>query len=66
MSKKVRVGILGCGGMAGAHAMRFKPNPDVQIAALCDVTEEQVGKFVEKHLKDYPSKLAVYTDPARM
>lgn len=66
MSKKVRVAILGCGGMAGAHAMRFKANPDVQIVALCDVTEEQVKKFIERNLKDYSPAPAIFTNPARM
>ncbi len=62
---KVRVAILGCGGMAGAHARRFKPNPDVEVVALCDVNEGVVNAYIEKHLSDYP-RPAVFTDPARM
>ena len=63
---KVRVAIMGCGGMAGAHANRYKGNPDVEIVALCDVSEEQVGKFIERNLKDYEPAPAVFTDPAKM
>jgi predicted dehydrogenase len=63
---KVRVAILGCGGMAGAHANRFKGNPDVEIVALCDVSEEQINKFIERNLKDYEPQPAVYTDRAQM
>ena len=63
---KVRVAILGCGGMAGAHARRFKPNPDVQIVALCDVSEECVERYVEKNLAEYEPKPAVYTGAAKM
>lgn len=63
---KVRVAIMGCGGMAGAHANRYKGNPDVEIVALCDVSEEQVQKFIERNLKDYTPAPAVYTDPAQM
>jgi predicted dehydrogenase len=66
MSKKVRMAILGCGGMAGAHAHRFKNNPDVEIVALCDVKEEIVNAYIERNLKDYPSRPAIFTDPAKM
>jgi len=63
---KVRVAILGCGGMAGAHANRFKDNPDVEIVALCDVSEEQINKFIERNLQGYEPAPAVYTDRAQM
>jgi predicted dehydrogenase len=63
---KVRVAILGCGGMAGAHARRFKPNPDVEIVALSDVDEAVVNRFIERNLADYEPKPAIYTDPATM
>ena len=49
---KVRIGILGCGGMAGAHAGRFKANPDCEIVALCDVSEERVEAFIKRCLGD--------------
>jgi predicted dehydrogenase len=63
---KVKVAILGCGGMAGAHAGRFKKNKDVEIVACSDVSEEIVEKFIAKHLSDLPSKPAIFTDPAKM
>lgn len=62
---KVRVAILGCGGMAGAHARRLKPNPDAEIVALCDVDEGCLQRFIERNLADY-SKPPTFTDPARM
>lgn len=62
----VNVAILGCGGMAGAHARRFRANPDARIVALCDVDEARVEAYIEKHLADYDSRPAVFTDPARM
>jgi predicted dehydrogenase len=63
---KVKVAILGCGGMAGAHAGRFKRNKDVEIVACCDVSEEIVEKYITKNLSDYPTKPAIFTDPAKM
>ena len=63
---KVRVAILGCGGMAGAHARRLKPNPDVQIVALCDVDEPRVEAFIRRHLAEYEPKPAIFTDAAQM
>ena len=66
MSSKTRVAILGCGGMAGAHAHRFRHNPDVEIIALCDVSEAVVNAFIEKNLKDYTPRPKVFTDPAAM
>jgi len=63
---KVRVAIMGCGGMAGAHARRYKGNPDVEIVALCDVSEDQVRRFIERNLADYQAEPAIYTDPSKM
>lgn len=63
---KVRVAILGCGGMAGAHARRLKANPDVEIVALSDVGLDRLEAYVEKHLSDYEPKPALYVDIAEM
>ena len=45
---KVKVAILGCGGMAGAHARRLKSNPDVQIVGLSDVAVPHVQAFIDR------------------
>jgi predicted dehydrogenase len=62
----VNVAILGCGGMAGAHARRLKGNPEARIVALCDVDEPRVQAFIDRHLAEYEGKPAIFTDPARM
>jgi len=62
----VRMAILGCGGMAGAHANRFKNHPDVRIVACCDVNPEVVEAYIAKHLAGYAPKPAIFTDPAAM
>ena len=59
---KVKIAILGCGGMSGVHAKRYKENPDVQIVALCDVSSEIVEKYIEKNLPGYEPKPQIFTD----
>ena len=63
---KIKVAILGCGGMAGAHAQRFKNNKDVQIVACSDVSEDIVEKFITRNLADYPTKPEIFTDAKTM
>lgn len=63
---KVRVAILGCGGMAGAHARRLRGRSDVEIVGLCDVGEPQVQAFIDRHLGEYQPVPAIFTDAAQM
>jgi len=44
MNKKMQVGIVGCGGIARAHAAAFKEN-GVECAGLVDSNSEAVKKF---------------------
>ena len=63
---KIKMAILGCGGMSGQHAKRYKANPDVEIVALCDVSAEICEKYIERNLADAPTKPAIFTDAAQM
>lgn len=63
---KLRIAIIGCGGMARAHAHRFHHNKDVQIVALCDVSEPLLERFRNEHLRDYHPAPRLYTDAAAM
>jgi predicted dehydrogenase len=63
---KVKVAILGCGGMAGAHARRLKRHSDVEIVGCCDVDTAHVERFIEQHLGDAAAKPTVFTDAAAM
>lgn len=63
---RLRVGILGTGGMGGAHADRLAPHPEVQLVALCDVSEAIVQGFIDRKLASYSPRPAVFTDPAVM
>ncbi len=58
----IKMAILGCGGMSGEHAKRYKVHPDVEIVALCDVSPEIVQKYIDKNLEGYEPKPAIYTD----
>jgi predicted dehydrogenase len=53
---KVRVGIIGTGGMAQGHIQRLLNNPDAEITALCDIRPEALRRTVERHpaLKGVP------------
>ena len=59
---KIKMAILGCGGMSGQHARRYRENSDVEIIALCDVKTEIVENYITRNLPDYSPKPAIYTD----
>ncbi|MBL4699716.1 MAG: Gfo/Idh/MocA family oxidoreductase [Phycisphaeraceae bacterium] len=62
----VKIAFLGCGGFMKNHTQRLQQIADVQLAALCDITTDQVEKFIENNLQDMPQKPAVFTDAAEM
>jgi len=56
-SKKVRVGMVGAGGIAGTHIACLKKIPGVEIIAACDIKESVAEAAAEAH--DIPN---VFTD----
>ncbi|MBI3969717.1 MAG: Gfo/Idh/MocA family oxidoreductase [Chloroflexi bacterium] len=48
MSKIVKIGIIGSGGIARAHARAYKELPDVEIVAVCDVVPGKAKEFIDK------------------
>ncbi len=46
----VRVALLGCGGMMGAHAGRLRGIPEAEIVALCDTAPAITEAFATTHL----------------
>lgn len=60
ISDKVRVGIIGCGGIAnGKHMPALSRQTDVEMVAFCDIELERA----EKAAKEYGiENAAVYTD----
>ena len=47
-SKKVKVGIIGCGWIAESHIKAFLNQPDVEIVAAADIIPGKAAKFLEK------------------
>lgn len=62
---KIRLGILGTGGMGAVHAARFRQHPDVEIVALADVSVPVLEKFVAEQLAGYPAP-QLFIDAATM
>ena len=48
-SKKVRVGIIGCGWIAGAHVHSYKKCPDAEIVAGADIIPGKAAEFFKKN-----------------
>ena len=48
-SKKMRVGIIGCGWIADAHIKSYLAQPDVEIVAGSDLVPGKAKAFFEKH-----------------
>lgn len=62
---KVRLGIIGCGGILGAHAPRLKAVPEAEVVALCDVKLEAAQKWRDR-LCNGESQGSTYTDYREM
>jgi predicted dehydrogenase len=63
---KVKVAFLGTGGFMGQHAQRLKGHKDVQLVGMCDVSTAVAEGFIERTLKDYAPRPAVFADAAEM
>ena len=48
-SRKVKIGIIGCGWIAIEHAIRYREMPDVEIVALADLVPGKAEEFARKH-----------------
>ena len=44
MDKKLKVAVIGNGGISGVHLNAYSLNPNVEIYALCDINPERVNK----------------------
>ena len=44
MEQKLKVAVIGCGGISGCHLEAYSKNPNVEIYALCDVNEKNLNR----------------------
>lgn len=58
--KKLRIGLIGCGGIAGVHAERLKNIPEVEMTAFADINVDNAKSFAQKY------KGAPYSDWKKM
>ena len=47
--KKLRVAIIGCGGIARSHIKTYLRMPDVEVVAGCDLVPGRAAKFMADH-----------------
>ena len=47
--KKMRIGIIGCGWIAGSHMKSYLNQPDVEIVAGADIVPGKAKAFMEKY-----------------
>lgn len=52
MPQKVRIGFVGCGGIAEEHIRVLSVHPDVSLVAFCDINEVRANAIREKYNKD--------------
>ncbi len=50
MTQTLKIGIVGCGGIAnGKHLPALSKLPDVEMAAFCDIVPEKATQAREKY-----------------
>ena len=47
--KKVRIAIIGTGGIAGAHIKAYENVAEAEIVAACDINETKLNLFCDRH-----------------
>ena len=49
MSKKLKVGIIGCGNISHSHTQAYKNNPNVELIACCDINEQRAKDYAKSY-----------------
>ncbi len=63
---KVRIAMIGCGGIQGKHLNTLSKRDDAEIVALCDNNPEQIQRFLDKHVQTLKSEPPRFTDLTAM
>lgn len=64
MEKKIKVGLIGCGGMGNVHLRGYAEMDNVEVVALCDIIPEKLESYaqrfnVTKTFTDYQDLIAL-------
>lgn len=54
MDKKIRISMLGMGGMGRTHATQLRKMPEVEIVGLCSLPIDDAAAFNQANGTDYP------------
>ncbi|MCL2645731.1 MAG: Gfo/Idh/MocA family oxidoreductase [Phycisphaerales bacterium] len=71
MADKIKLALVGCGGMCRAHVQRLKDVPEAQVVALCDIKPEAHEKMwrecynADKSIRRYDSFETLMKDPPK-
>jgi len=57
-SKKLKIGIIGCGWIAGDHIREYMNMPDVEIVGVADLIDGKAEAFLKKH--NAPEGIHIY------
>ncbi len=64
---KVRIGIIGCGGMARHHGKIFTRNvPEAEIVALAEPSGDNLARFIKEVFDDPEAEPATFSDYREM
>jgi predicted dehydrogenase len=66
MNQVLKLGLIGCGGMARFHMKKLNAQDDAQLVALCDVNMEIIDQFIENNLGELKEVPARFTDTEAM
>src|SRR5258706_1125975 len=47
-SDRVRVAVIGCGGRGSSHVNAWTSQPNVELAAICDVDDAHIANYLKK------------------
>jgi predicted dehydrogenase len=59
---KLRVGIVGCGGIARAHASSYADNPRVELVGVTDIDPDRAKAFAETYATTASDSIAALLD----
>jgi len=65
MKKKIKLGLIGCGGMANTHAINISKLENAEVIGWCDIDKNRANSFLSKYGGEYTTNNAedIFNDP---